>query len=689
MSNPSMKSAIPKILTTLAGLLLLAAGSGGLLWSCFAAVLILVGFVASVIPFFVRRVPFQLVESESAADAADADDWDVMEPSIPGRSSWFPLLNPGGLVAGYKSVSAHTWIWTGLVLGVGVILTGTLFADARSRALLVHQSEFDQRCDALWGLVEARIEQRELAIQGLHQFLTRYGEQPFSEWRHLWREFKDRMAIEGADSGLIEFGFGRIVDSDSVAAAGSAEGGLASWGREFGVDLSHLDPILKSNGTVAVPLLAETSLRNLPNALGMDLFSERGQQKLALALSEQGLRPRISANLLLPIEIGQGEVPVFRMFITLNHPVIQSQEPMLDISQDSQRAWGFVYGTFSMDVMLASLFGSDTPRAIEMEIFVGARHMPEKTLTAGSRFARETGLKFRQPAAPAQRYGFEKFIEDSQYLQPWWIRFYSTDIFNERYVIRSSTWTLYAGLALTFCLGGIVFTQSHGRDRAERLTHELHDAQSSLAKFSSDREKACQAIHDQVIQSIFAVSIGLKRMAAVKDGLTQKEKLLAGALTEEMNGSLQQVTRDLRHLSWQMKPAPFGSDIKVAIEAMCDRLRVLFGIQIHCNIENAAALKLNGLIDSIAPMVQEGISNAYKHGHANQVEVSFKDEIKCIRIIIKDDGSGFDPLKCSNLGQGLKNMRSRAEAMGGRMEIFCKFGIGTELHFSILPQVRV
>ena len=127
-------------------------------------------------------------------------------------------------------------------------------------------------------------------------------------------------------------------------------------------------------------------------------------------------------------------------------------------------------------------------------------------------------------------------------------------------------------------MGGLVFTQSHGRDQAERLTFELNDAQSNLAKFSSDREIACKAIHDQVIQSIFAVSIGLKRMSATVNGLSQQEKLEVDALAGEINGSLQQVTRDLRHLSWKMEPAPYGTDVKVAIESMCDRLRVLLGI---------------------------------------------------------------------------------------------------------------
>jgi two-component system, NarL family, sensor kinase len=161
-----------------------------------------------------------------------------------------------------------------------------------------------------------------------------------------------------------------------------------------------------------------------------------------------------------------------------------------------------------------------------------------------------------------------------------------------------------------------------------------------------------------------------------------------GVFFESLN-SVTLVTRDLRHLSWKMEPAPYGTDVKVAIESMCDRLRVLLGIQIRCNIDSDAALKLSGLIDSVAPIVQEGISNAYRHGHADHVEVSFKDKIKYILIIIKDDGIGFDPYKCSNLGQGLKNMRSRIEALGGQMEIIGKFGIGTELHFSILHEARV
>lgn len=611
------------------------------------------------------------------------DDWAELQTVTSGRSKLLTFLKQGSFISGIKSVSSHTWIWTGLVVVVGVILSGSLFVGAQSRALQTHSAEFEKNSNAMWNSVESHIEQREQSIQSLHQFLSRHGEKPFSEWRHLWREFQDRMAIERAESGLIEFGFGRIVEG---AGTGVSLDGLS---QEFGVDLSHLDPILDANGVVAVPLIADTVSKSVPSAVGLDLLSGPSQQKLALDQSEQGLRPRISASFLLPIESGPGKVPVFRMFITLNHPVIRSQEPAVDISQDKQRAWGFVYGTFSMDVMLASLFGTEASRDVEMDISVGPRHVPERTLTAGLQFAKQTGLKYRKPAPPAKIHGLEKFVEKMQYMQRWSIRFYSTDAMNDGAAIRNSWWTLYAGLALSCCLGGIVFTQSHGRDQAESLTIELNDAQSNLAKFSSEREKACHAIHDQVIQSIFAVSIGLKRMAATIDGLKQEDQLEVDALVGEMNGSLQQVTRDLRHLSWKMEPAPYETEFQVAIESLCDRLRALLGIHIHCNMDSAAALKLSDLIDSVVPIVQEGISNAYRHGHAGKIELSFKDELKNILIIIKDDGTGFDTSKCTNLGQGLQNMRSRAEAIGGRMEIISKFGVGTELHFSILQGVRV
>jgi signal transduction histidine kinase len=50
---------------------------------------------------------------------------------------------------------------------------------------------------------------------------------------------------------------------------------------------------------------------------------------------------------------------------------------------------------------------------------------------------------------------------------------------------------------------------------------------------------------------------------------------------------------------------------------------------------------------------------------------------------VDDDGCGFDPVKVTGAGQGLRNLRERAERLGGRAEIHSGPGQGTRIRVEI------
>ena len=50
---------------------------------------------------------------------------------------------------------------------------------------------------------------------------------------------------------------------------------------------------------------------------------------------------------------------------------------------------------------------------------------------------------------------------------------------------------------------------------------------------------------------------------------------------------------------------------------------------------------------------------------------------------IDDDGRGFDPARSTGTGQGLRNLRERAEGLGGRAEIDSTPGQGTRVRVTI------
>src|SRR6185312_16827411 len=84
-------------------------------------------------------------------------------------------------------------------------------------------------------------------------------------------------------------------------------------------------------------------------------------------------------------------------------------------------------------------------------------------------------------------------------------------------------------------------------------------------------------------------------------------------------------------------------------------------------------------------LVKESFNNALKHSQGSEVRVGVAVDAATLRIVIQDDGSGFDPGKPADgrRGNGLENMRKRAEHLGGRCEILSAAGEGTTLEFVV------
>jgi signal transduction histidine kinase len=77
--------------------------------------------------------------------------------------------------------------------------------------------------------------------------------------------------------------------------------------------------------------------------------------------------------------------------------------------------------------------------------------------------------------------------------------------------------------------------------------------------------------------------------------------------------------------------------------------------------------------------VQEGLANVRKHANATRAEVTIGARDFGERFVeIRDDGDGFDGEEQA-AGQGLKNMRARAESIEGGFSLRSTPGRGTAL----------
>jgi two-component system sensor histidine kinase UhpB len=91
-------------------------------------------------------------------------------------------------------------------------------------------------------------------------------------------------------------------------------------------------------------------------------------------------------------------------------------------------------------------------------------------------------------------------------------------------------------------------------------------------------------------------------------------------------------------------------------------------------------------------LIQEGLTNIYKHANARHVEISLTRSIdggrSDLRVAVADDGCGAD-LRRRAGGHGLNGMRERTELSGGTFAIDSAPGRGLrfEAHLPITPEI--
>ena len=81
-------------------------------------------------------------------------------------------------------------------------------------------------------------------------------------------------------------------------------------------------------------------------------------------------------------------------------------------------------------------------------------------------------------------------------------------------------------------------------------------------------------------------------------------------------------------------------------------------------------------------IIQEAVGNALRHGGATDVAVRLYFRDGLVRLIVKDDGCGFNPSSAPDESEGhlgLSSIRLRAQELGGTLTIKSEPGRGTDI----------
>ena len=200
----------------------------------------------------------------------------------------------------------------------------------------------------------------------------------------------------------------------------------------------------------------------------------------------------------------------------------------------------------------------------------------------------------------------------------------------------------------------------------------------------SERERLARELHDSLGQVLGFASLKLgATRKLVTDGKLEK----ADDQMAHLESILSDAHADVREYILNLHTAPSNDQPFFAtVRHYLDGFRQNYGIQVLLNLDE-------GLGQSPFPpearvqvyhILQEALSNARKHGQARCVQVSFAAEEGLVRIVIQDDGQGFDVTQPAGEGHyGLRFIRERAEGLGGRLSVDSAPGQGTRLTLEV------
>lgn len=164
----------------------------------------------------------------------------------------------------------------------------------------------------------------------------------------------------------------------------------------------------------------------------------------------------------------------------------------------------------------------------------------------------------------------------------------------------------------------------------------------------------------------------------------------AAELIDRMAGASREAVSAMGDIVWSIHPR------NDRLHGLAQRMRsfasdVLSAGDIHFDFEtpdteSEPAISLEARRDLLL-IFKESVTNAARHSGCGRVRASLRQEGREVRLIVEDDGKGFDTGRESN-GHGLGTIRARAEKLGGRCEIRSGSGAGTRIAVSIPADER-
>jgi signal transduction histidine kinase len=247
---------------------------------------------------------------------------------------------------------------------------------------------------------------------------------------------------------------------------------------------------------------------------------------------------------------------------------------------------------------------------------------------------------------------------------------------------------------LLFTIGLIfVLTVSNGmvqekasRQRAETLLRDLDNTHQQLKAYAEqieelattkERNRLARDIHDSLGHYLTVINVQLEKAVAYRTLKPDEADQAVSDAKRIASEALREVRRSVGALRNAGESFHFTAEVARLVQNIrSSSLRVTF------DVDGSPERMSRQILETLYRAVQEGLTNAQKHAAASHIHIAAQFGADEARLVIADDGTGFDPqnIAAQTGGSfGLFGVRERLMFVNGELTIESGSGRGTRL----------
>jgi signal transduction histidine kinase len=187
-------------------------------------------------------------------------------------------------------------------------------------------------------------------------------------------------------------------------------------------------------------------------------------------------------------------------------------------------------------------------------------------------------------------------------------------------------------------------------------------AQARLAVID-DRRRLARELHDGVVQELSYIR-SEAHLITTEDGVRRRIVDSVDRATDEARAAIDTLGSEVGE--------PLGLLLHSAARQVAERYGGQVTVDLDVSID-ATAEQSHDLVR----ITREAVSNAIRHGRASNIGIGLLRDHGGRRLVVHDDGRGFDPDASDSPGYGMTSMRERAENLPGTHHVTSAPGRGT------------